>query len=358
MKRNFPLVSYLTLALSIVFLAGCESTGYYSHIAYGHLSLLAKRQPVDQVLKDATLTLPEKEKLASTKAYLAFAAKELQLPTKGQYTHFVHLNREYPIWSLIATPPYSIEPLKWCYPIVGCMNYRGFYDIEKAKKKAKTLEGQDVYIAPATAYSTLGWFSDPILSSFLRMSDSQLAGILFHELAHQKLYVENDTTFNESFATAIEIEGVRRWSLAEYNPKIYEQYLEEKMVRQAFVLLVSETREKLRKTYADTTLSIKDKQQQKEQHINALKNSYQLLKKEKWAGKGYYDNWFKGPLNNAQLSTIATYYDLVDPLLLLLKQEKYDLHTFYETCEKLGKKSVQERHDFLNHLSPSPQSLH
>lgn len=347
----FYFIRFIFLICLCLTISGCESLGYWAHISSGHLSLLNKRTPIEKLLKNPHTPTQQKQKLAQTKTYLAFAQTELQLPSQGQYTHFVQLEGEYPIWSLVATPPLSLEPLTWCYPMIGCLSYRGFYRKEMAEAKAALLKNQDIYIAPATAYSTLGWFSDPILSNFLTLSDTQLAGLLFHELAHQKLYIKGDTTFNESFATAVEIEGVRRWTTLHHkHPELYARYLQEKKIRQAFVAMVQKTRTALAAIYQNTELSDPEKIIQKQQQILQLRAHYQTLKTTEWDNKGYFDQWFQGPLNNAQLSTIGTYHDWVDAFLVLLAENNHDMNAFYKASAQLGKEPKAKRTQRLQAL--------
>jgi predicted aminopeptidase len=213
MISRIHLARITTALLILVSLPAC----YTAQVLSGGAGLLAKREPIDEVLADDGLSADERSKLELSQRIVDFAVSDLQLPDNGSYRSYVRLDRPHVVWNVVATPALSIEPLEWCFPIVGCVSYRGYFKEKRAGDFAAKLErkGNDVAVRGADAYSTLGRFRDPVLSTFLNRRGIDLAALLFHEMAHQRLYIKDDTAFNESFATVVEHEGVRRWLVAQ-----------------------------------------------------------------------------------------------------------------------------------------------
>lgn len=337
-------------ALSAFLLAGCQSAAYYSQAVQGQTSLLLKRQSIARLI-DKKETPPDlRRQLESVQRIRAFAAEELGLPAAKQYASYVDLGREYPVWSVMASPELSLTPKTWCYWFVGCLSYRGFFREEMAKVYADELQQQgfDVYLSGIPAYSTLGWFKDPVLSSFIRQPEAELAELIFHELTHQVLFVPGDTTFNESLAVTVAEEGLRRYS--EKYPQDLARLALAKQRRDDFVKLVIRYRRQLQSTLAagsDDTA----KRRGKAEVYAALQAAY-VEQKQQWGGYAGYDGWF-ATLNNAKLNTIDTYYDLVPALQALLRQQNGDLSGFFETCRELSRLDKAERHRRLNALTGS-----
>jgi len=275
----------------------------------------------------------------------------LALPSKGQYNSYVDLERRYVVWNVFAAPEFSLQAKTWCYLIVGCASYRGYYSQQDAQQYAEKLQakGMDVYVAGITAYSTLGWFKYPVPNTFVYRSDAQLANIIFHELAHQRLYIKNDSVFNESFATVIAREGVKRWLQSQGDPASYGEFLQDQHREKVFVELVLSYRQQLATLYVS---DLKDEQKslEKASIINALRHAHQQLKSD-WGGQSDYDEWFAKDLNNAQLNTVATYFDLVPALETLLAKNQYDLNQFYQACQKLKQLSLEQRNQKLGLVS-------
>jgi len=330
------------IALLLSF-TGCSNFSYYTQAIGGHLSVSSQRQPITKLLASPDTPQRLKSQLEKINALRQFAEQQLQLPSNGNYSHYADLQRRYVVWNVFAAPALSLQPKTWCYPIVGCASYRGYYAKTKAESYASKLkgEGMDVYVAGISAYSTLGWFQDPVLNTFIYRSDAQLANLVFHELAHQKLYVKNDTQFNESFATVVAHEGVKRWLLSQNNAPAYQAFIEHQQKQQQFIDLVLGYREKLAALYA-SQLSDEQKHLEKAQLINNLRGAHQQLKKQ-WGGKSDYDAWFSKDLNNAQLNTVATYFDLVPALAALLAENHSDLMAFYNACLELKNLTIEER---------------
>ncbi len=331
----------------IPLLIGCEAAHYYSQAISGQLSILNNRQSIDQILVDPQTPAELKKKLGLIMGLREFAKAELHLPVNDNYLSFVNLKRPFALWNVYAAPEFSLKPKTWCYPIVGCAAYRGFFSKRDAYDYATKLNsrGYDTFVGGVTAYSTLGWFDDPVLSTFINRSDTKLAALIFHELAHQLLYVEDDTTFNESFATAVEQEGLRRWLISKFNPDAFDKYKVDYLRHQQFIQLIMKYRKQLESLYIKD-ISVKEKRGAKALVFDRLRGEYKLLK-SRWEGYSGYDSWFSDRLNNAKIITVSTYYDLVPAFLRLLRANDNNLEVFYKKCLNLVKKSQEERHSYL-----------
>jgi len=329
--------------LFIPALIGCESLNYYAQALSGQMRILKKQKPIERLLTEAQTPENLKNKLELILEIRKFAEKELSLPAEEHYLTFVELERPFVLWNVYAAPEFSLLPKEWCYPIIGCTVYRGYFSKKDADDYAGRLqnEGYDVYVAGVAAYSTLGWFDDPVLSTFIHQNDIELAGIIYHELAHQRLYIEDDTTFNESFATAVEQEGLRRWLAKKNNPGAFSAYQTNYQRHQRFIQLVMKYRGRLERIYTGD-LSTPDKRVAKAEEFDRMREDYRQLKQE-WKGYSGYDEWFGHQLNNAQLNTVYTYYDLVPAFLKILDAGGGDLKLFYDKCEELAEKSKEER---------------
>lgn len=335
------------LAALFITLPSCSTLGYYQQALSGHLSLSSKRQSIEKHLANPNTPARLRQQLEKVAALRHFAEKQLHLPVKGQYSSYADLERRYVVWNVFAAPEFSLHPKSWCYPIIGCASYRGYYSEQDAQQYAAKLrtQGMDVYVAGIVAYSTLGWFKDPVLNTFIYRSDARLANLIFHELAHLQLHIKDDTLFNESFATVVAREGVKRWLLSQNNPAAYQVFLLDQQREQAFVELVLSYRQQLATLYASDRED--DQKRIEKAHItNALRHAHQQLKTD-WGGQSDYDDWFKKDLNNAQLNTVATYHDLVPALETILAQSQYDLEAFYLACQQLSALDSTERHHQL-----------
>ena len=342
--RNSIIILGLLLSLA---LSGCESVGYYSQAINGQYRIMQGRQPIEDIISDPDTPETLTKRLELILAVREFAETELQLPVGDHYLSYVELDRPVVAWNIFAAPELSLEPKTWCYPIAGCAAYRGYFDIHDARRYSQKLraQGYDVYIGGVTAYSTLGWFDDPVLSTFSKLDDAQTAALIFHELAHQKLYVPGDTVFNESFATAVEQEGLRRWQIASNNASIYEAYLSKRQRQDTFVDLIMKYRRRLESMYAEE-LSIEAKRDAKVRIISELISEYHQMKSAS-PEMAVYANWFKQPVNNAQIISITSYNEFVPAFNNLLIQHDRNLQKFYDACRRLAQKDISERHDIL-----------
>jgi len=338
--------------LLAVVLTGCESIGYYKQLISGQIAILNKKQPVTRLLDDPDTPEKLKEKLRLVMDIRSFAKDKLFLPVKNQYLSFVELERPFAGWNIWATPGFSFAPKTWCYPIIGCAVYRGYFSKKDAIDYGQQLEAQgyDVYIGGVAAYSTLGWLNDPVFSTFIYRSDIKLAALIFHELSHHLLYVGDDTTFNESFAIAVEQESLRRWMATRDNLKASEDYTMDYRRRRQFIDLVTKYRKELETLYA-RDLPTPEKRRAKAAVFEKLKDEYRLLKQH-WGGYSGYDLWMSRKMTNAKLISVSTYHDLVPAFLGLLKTCNNDLKVFYKKCQDLSKKSKEERLAYLEKYRP------
>ena len=337
------IIKFAVLIFTALTVSACSSFGYYMDLMAGHSELLEQRKPVSELIEDKGTTSKLRKLLKTSQNIRDFASKELDLPENDSYRMYSDLKRRYAVWNVVAAEEFSVEPKKWCFLFVGCLSYRGYFSKEDAESYANELkaEGFDVYVAGAKAYSTLGWFDDPLLNTMMYKSEARRAGIIFHELAHQVVYIENDSAFNEAFATAVEQEGIRRWMSAKGEDKKYQKYLVEKKRDSEINQLLKDTREKLKKLYK-TKISIEDKRQKKKLIFSSMQKQYGDLKKF-WKGYDAYDSWMNQGLNNSHLLLIATYNDLVPAFNLMLKNEGYDLENFYASVKKYGELKKEER---------------
>jgi len=346
-RRNtlsIPIFHQTILILLLVITAtGCESIRYYAQAIQGQLVLIANRKQITGILSQPHTSLTLKNRLNRVRQIRDFAQDQLFLPVDGNYQDYVELGRAYAVWTLSAAPEFSLIPKTWCYPLVGCLSYRSYFSKEDARRYAAGLErnGYDVYVRGTAAYSTLGWFDDPVLSSFVYYTDADLAALIFHELAHHVLFIAGDTTFNEGFATAVEQEGMRRWMIKRQTPEVYIDYMARYNRHLQFVKLVMQYRKELDALYT-RKLSPRDMRKMKTLTIERLRNAYQKLKKE-WDGYAGYDNWFNRPVNNAQINTVSTYHALVPGFSHLLQTTNGNLQHFYRRCKQLAKEPMIER---------------
>lgn len=330
--------------------SACSNLAYYAHSVKGHLSLMAARQPIDEVLRDPDTPQTLKHRLETVAGIRAFAIGELELPDTGSYRSYVDVDRPYVVWTVVAAPEFSLTPKQWCFPIVGCVSYRGFYDRGRAETYADELSrsGHDVTVNGVRAYSTLGWFDDPIPNTILILPDYAIAGVIFHELAHERLYVPGDSAFNEGFAMAVEREGVKRWLESQGSAGERIGFAAAEAREAEFLDLVSRARTQLERLYESDTDDAQ-KRRRKAEIFQALRADYVQLRSG-WTGGPSYDRWFAEDLNNAKLASVATYHELVPVFERLLADNGGELGRFYRACEALGQLSSEERAQALEKL--------
>lgn len=339
------------LALLLPGLAGCSNALYYMNALTGHARLLNAQRPLNEVLADPALPAQTRSRLESLQKARNFASRELDLPDNGSYRSYADLGRRYVVWNVVATPRYSLKPKQWCFVFVGCVSYRGYYQRAQAEAYADQLRAQgfDVQVAGASAYSTLGWLDDPLLNTMLYRSEALRVGIIFHELAHQQLFIKGDTTFNESFASVVEQEGVRRWFLTQGKSAPYQAYMKAQKRGVRFRQMLLQTRQKLQRLYRQKTVKSETYMRKKKAQIFvALKQAFAQLKKSQPAFSAY-DHWMAQDLNNAHLALVATYHKDIPALLHLLRAKQGNLRDFYHAAAELAHEDSQKRRTLLRH---------
>ena len=350
-NSRYPIALLLTAIL-----CSCQSASYYGQAVGGHARIMLAQRPIAKLLEEPGTSQALREKLSYVLALREFARKELLLPVGDAYLGYVDLHRTHVLWNVFAAPELSLEPKTWCYPVVGCASYRGYFAHQEAENYLAALnrEGYDGFIAGVLAYSTLGWFDDPVLSTFLQLDDARLSALIFHELTHRMLYVAGDTSFNESLATAVEEEGLRRWAAASQAPGILAEYERQQGLKDGFIAIVSKRKSELSALYA-SDFSVDRKRAGKAAIFATLQRDFEA-EKQKVPEMAAYDHWFASGLNNAGLATIAVYHDLVPAFQRILSRSHGDLAAFYRECHRLSRLPSPERHQLLRQLMSTPPS--
>ena len=352
-KTTLPIALILMTGL----LVGCSTVGYYSQIVSGHMRIVMGKRPLAEVATDETIDDSIKRRLDLAQRARVFGIEQLSLPNNQSYTSFYDTGQDYVTWNVVAAQEFSLDPHNWCFPIAGCVSYRGYYSREDAQAYADGLakEGLDVTVTGATAYSTLGWFEDPLLNTMLDRSDPSIASLLFHELAHQQLYVGDDSTFNESFATFVEKEGLKQWQKNEQllNPQLDQSAMAKeldirKRRQQQFIALLTNTRDSLVALY-ESSSEPDVMRQMKKQRFEQMLVEYEELKAS-WDGYSGYDQWFEQGLNNARLVAVATYNDYVPAFEVLFNETGSTFEDFYVAALELSKLPLEERTEEMQKL--------
>jgi predicted aminopeptidase len=340
----------LVLAL---LLGGCAHVGHWWQAARGQLALWHAARPVDDWLRDPATPAPLRAQLSEARGIRQFASEALALPDNGSYRRYVETGRPYVVWNVVATPELSLVPREWCFPVAGCVTYKGWF--AKADAEAfgaeLTAQGLDVHVYGVPAYSTLGWFDDPLLDTFIRWPRAEVARLVFHELAHQRVYARGDSAFNESYATAVERVGVRRWIATHGNPDEQRAFDVARQRRAQFAALVEGARASLAALYASDAADA-DKRRAKAQVFARLRADGAALQ-QSW-GARLFAPFFDGRLGNAHLAAIATYDAGVPAFERLLAREGDDLPRFHAAVERLATGPAEARRTFLGSGGTAP----
>ena len=349
-RRRSWIAAAAALAVLAALAAGCSTLSYYAQSIQGHFAVREAARPIPDVIADPESPAALKERLERARQIRAYASAELALPDNGSYTRYADLKRPYVVWNVFATPELSMQLKQWCYPVVGCAEYRGYFDRSAAEAAAAELraEGYEVNVTGVPAYSTLGWFDDPLLNTFIGGTEGQLAALIFHELAHQVVFVAGDTTFNESFATSVEREGARRWLQHAGSDASRRAYDEFAWRRTQFLQLLLRYRALLQENYASAA-SDAEKRARKQELFAALKKDYAQLRDE-WGGYSGYDRYFAQDLTNAHLASVGTYNDLVPAFDALLARSDGRFPIFYVEVKRLAALPKVERDAALHQL--------
>jgi predicted aminopeptidase len=334
--------------LLVLCLSACSSPAYYLQAMSGQNKLMQSRQDIQSILDDPATSAELAAQLETAGQIKVFAQNELHLPVEDSYSSYVEVEGDALVWNVIATREFSLEAKKWCFPVAGCVPYRGYFERQKAQEFAKRLSGKgmDVIVSPAAAYSSLGWFEDPLLSTMLSGTDTRLAAYLFHELAHQRLYVKHDGEFNEGYASFVEDTGVRSWLVSRRQPDELQNWLKLKQVSEDFSGLVKKTRRQLGDLYRSE--QAEDIMRRKKSEILAtFESDYRHLSDEKWEGRRYYANWFEEPLNNARLALYNTYEGSHCAFKRLWDRGGGDWQKFHQLAEQKSRLPKEKRTEWL-----------
>ncbi|MEQ1720583.1 MAG: aminopeptidase [Nitrosomonas sp.] len=331
----------------IIWLGSCVNLPYYFQAISGHFEVINRSQPISRIISSPDVDIRLKNALTKVVELRQFATDHLKLPENLSYTSYADLKRPFVVWNVFAASELSMSLKQWCFVQVGCVNYRGFFSQASAEQFAEELrkEGYDVHVGGIRAYSTLGWFSDPVLNTFIGYSEMNLARLIFHELAHQILFVPGDTVFNESFATAVEHEGVRRW----FKHKGTDQEQTALMARydneMIFINLVLKHRQRLLELFHSDASDV-DKRTEKSRIYRDLREEFLRIRVENSEFRSY-DPWFAQPLNNALLATVSIYTQAVPSFQAILTQLDGDMDKFYKTIKQISALPKQERNRIL-----------
>jgi predicted aminopeptidase len=336
------MVRILVVLISCIEVSGC----YYTQAVSGQWEVLRKRVPVDEVIADPETSPELGSKLKLMSEARDFSIEVLHLPDTKSYRSYSDLDRDYVVWNVLAAPEFSLEPNKWCFPVAGCVSYRGYFSKDKAVKKSRQLaeDGFDVAVGGVAAYSTLGNFNDPILSTMMHWDDIDLVAVLFHELAHQVVYVKDDSAFNESFATAVEEFGVRRWLDSRQDGSVYSAYLADRDYGQQVTMVIQLARNDLQQVYA-SDVSDFDMREQKKTRLKDLASELEVMAKDEGHA---LSAWFGQELNNAHLISTILYEGLLPQFRLLYRECNEDIDCFYSAAGRLAALDKDERDRVLS----------
>lgn len=345
MSKQLYLITFMIIS---ALLSGCSDIGYYWHSSKGHLSIMNKRVDIETLLKDPDIDPELQSRLLLVQQIRKFSIDALALPDNGSYTNYASLDRPYVLKNLFAAPEFSTRLLSWCYPIAGCASYRGYFDEGLLAEFVEELnrENSDIHIAEVPAYSTLGWFDDPVLSSFIHWPDFRLAGLIFHELTHQRLYIDDDTQFNESLASAVQQMGTELWLESEARTDEIAQYRRSIIYRQAVVSLIEQTRTELDALYK-TRIAPEIIRQRKQQIFNTAIDQHRSLAAS-LEYKGGFTQWFGSGLNNAKLASISAYSSYVPAFVNIMSAEQGSYEAFFDTVESIGNLPREQRNACLS----------
>ncbi|MXZ80334.1 MAG: aminopeptidase [Gammaproteobacteria bacterium] len=354
MNSQSPIMSPIRWSVIIlcVFMTGCSSLGYIAQATRGQIEIAFARTPIDEILANKGADAETRKRLELVKRIRRFAIDELDLPDNRSYTTYSELGRRYAVWNVVAAPAYSLTLKTWCFPMTGCLAYRGYFSEEKAEAYEQSLaeRGYDTDLYGVVAYSTLGWFDDPVLDTFLHYPEHVLAGLIFHELAHQVVYVKDDTAFNEAFATAVEQEGVERWMRKYGDSSRVSEYRRAHERNSRVIGLILNYRNRLAEAYDSTGQD--GLASAKGRILGELTAAYESLS-QKGEGTEYWDRWFSRELNNARLGSIATYHSLVPAFRDVLSKSE-SMAGFYAAVAEQSERTAPERHAWLQSHMDEP----
>ncbi|HET7811256.1 MAG TPA: aminopeptidase [Steroidobacteraceae bacterium] len=335
-------VRCLALLTASFMLHGC-GTMYVAQAAKGQLQILNAREPIAQVLADPKTPADLKQRLEMVREARSFASRELGLPDNKSYTSYADLGREFVVWNVVATPEFSVEPHEWCFPIVGCVAYRGYFKEQKADEFAANMRarGYDTVVEGVPAYSTLGKFNDPIMSTMMGYGDDELVATIFHELSHQVVYIPDDTSFNEAFAVTVEQEGLARWLAAHGRASELERYRARRARRIEVLAIVKQHREQLAQLYS-SGLAPEVMRERKSREFAVLVRDLRAFAARSGVKSALAEELAGAP-NNARLASLASYYQCVPGFERVLEAQQHDLPRFYAAVREFAKLPREQR---------------
>ncbi len=324
-------------------LGACADLGYYWHTAKGHLAIMEKRVAIKDILTDPGSDKKLQQRLILVNQIRRFAFEKLALPESGSYTDYAQLDRPYALQNLVAAPEFSTRALTWCYPIAGCTSYRGFYEQKRLDDfvNALKVDNNDIHISRVPAYSTLGWFDDPVLSSFINWPDHRLAGLLFHELTHQRIYIDDNSKFNESLATAVQQVGIRQWLSSRGQHERLDKFNRSLLYRRDVVLLIEAGRNRLTVLYQGDK-SDEWKRAEKQKTFQILREQYEEVSSSHNYRDGFA-KWFAADLNNAKLASVSTYNALIPAFVTMIQSFDKNFEAFFNYAESIGDLDKEKR---------------
>jgi len=346
--------TFLAIGIALLLSVSCTHLGYYSQSLWGGAKVLAKRRSVESLIADESTSPELRARLELAVEMREFAVARLSLPDNDSYRNYTSLDRQYAMWNVVASEELSIAPETWCFAIAGCVAYRGYFSEQRADRFAEKLQrrGYDVDVGGVAAYSTIGWFADPLLSTFIERPEPHLAGLIFHELAHQKVFVKGDTGFNESFAMAVEEQGAIRWLQSRGLHDQIESYQLVKRWEKEFSELIETYRQQLAAAYS-TAEPDAWKRQRKSEIFGDLRDAYEALKTS-WGGYTGLDGWFGRDLNNARLALIGVYHQLVPAFLALLESHQGQFELFFAEVAEIAALDFEQRRRRLEEALGAP----
>ena len=355
LKRLLPRIVAAFVGL---FIASCQTSGpgYYYQAVRGHISVWNRQRPISEIINAPSTSDHLRERLKLVLELREFARTNLYLPPGKHYLRYANLGRPSVVWNVSAAPRFSLSAKSWWYPVAGAATYRGYFDKELAERYAQRQRrlGLDAHVGGVSAYSTLGWFHDPVLNTFLFDSESDLAELLFHELAHQRVFLPGDTEFNEAFATTVAQEGTRRWLLLRRNSDALHAYDRQLDAERAFVSLVSKTRQALENLYTNLPPRMDGQpkaskaavERSKQEILEALRSAFEQASSGN-PNLATYSGWFQQPLNNAVMNTVHTYHHLVPAFRQKLESVEMNLERFYDDVKTIQRLPIKERRSWL-----------
>ena len=343
-----PAIRMAALLACLFLLGGCAQIGYYLQAAKGQYRILVDREPVEDLVASPDTPETLRNRLALAERMRRFAVERMGLHNHRGFTHYTDTGRPYVVWNVMAAPTYAFTPKTWCFPIAGCVAYKGFFDEAAARAEAEALQAAnlDVTVYGVAAYSTLGWFADPLLNTFIDYPEPGLAALIFHELAHQVIYVKDDSAFNEAFATAVELALLKEWLNLHGDPEEVPKWTDRQRRQERITEMVLDYRDRLGEAYLKP-----DRESRKPALFAQMKREYDA-RAARGEGTPFYDWWFGRPLNNADLLSVATYYHLVPAFNTLLDRADGDFPAFFGEVRLLAKLSAAEREAALSRLMP------